>query len=171
MQKPTQEEIKSVRSSIEEEPGAPLSMLAKKLSMPQATVVESLPEEMRISIPADNFEEVWAEICTWEKVTFIVTNEGAIIEASGRLPQGKFGHGYFNLDSGTGMFGGHLRIDTLGSIWLVSKPFFKVESHSVQFFTQEGNSMCAVYVGRGPERELLEDVLGAYKSLWSKYAE
>lgn len=169
MNHPTKEQTEKTRLMVQKKPGLPLSIMAEKLEMSEAAVVEALPEEMRIRAPVEDFEKIWNELRTWEKATFIVSNRGAIIEMSGRLPKGSFGQGYFNLDAKTGMMGGHLKIDSLGSIWLVSKPFFYLESHSLHFYAADGSSAFSVYAGRDDDRNLLIDVVCAYKELWAKY--
>lgn len=170
MRHPTEEQILKVRERVNEKPSIPISLLADDLGLSTAAVVEALPENMRVGAPISDFEEIWQAMCDWEKVTFIVTNNGAIVEAGGRLPQGKFGQGFFNLDSATGMVGGHLKISALGRIWLVSKPFFSLESHSVQFFDTVGDPMFSIYVGRGADRKLIPEVVEAFQNLKAKHA-
>ena len=65
----------------------------------------------------------------------------------GKIPEGRHGHGYFNLSGGSGL-GGHLKIDDLGHICFLSLPFMGLESHSVQFFNAAGTVLFSVYVGR-----------------------
>ena len=72
---------------------------------------------------------------------------GSVIEIKGKIPEGRHGHGYFNLSGGSGL-GGHLKIDDLGHICFLSLPFMGLESHSVQFFNAAGMVLFSVYVGR-----------------------
>ena len=71
----------------------------------------------------------------------------SIPASKGKIPEGRHGHGYFNLSGGSGL-GGHLKIDDLGHICFLSLPFMGLESHSVQFFNAAGTVMFSVYVGR-----------------------
>ncbi|MGE4292636.1 MAG: heme utilization cystosolic carrier protein HutX [Desulfovibrio sp.] len=147
-----------------------LAGLADELGLPEAEVVRHLPEEMRVQAPAADFAEIWETMTGWEKVTFIARNQGAVVEVCGRLPKGRFGHGMFNLMDKGNPLGGHLFADRIGSIWLVSKPFFKLESHSVQFFDLQGQAMFAVYAGRDDKRTILSSVRDGFWGLRNRYA-
>lgn len=86
-------------------------------------------------------------MASWENATFIMAHLGSVIEIKGKIPEGRHGHGYFNLSGGSGL-GGHLKIDDLGHICFLSLPFMGLESHSVQFFNAAGTVLFSVYVGR-----------------------
>ena len=144
--------------------------LARELGISEADVIRSLPVEMWVEAPAGDFEALWDTMAGWEKTTFIARNEGAVVEVSGTLPGGSFGHGMFNLAEQGNPLRGHLMVDRLGSVFLVSKPFFKLESHSVQFFDTQGRPMFAVYVGRDEKRALLPSVLEGFMALRGRYA-
>jgi len=143
--------------------------LARELGISEAEVIRCLPEDMRVEAPAKDFESIWKTLTGWEKITFIACNQGAVVEVSGTLPNGSFGHGMFNLMDQTNPLRGHLMIDRLDAIFLVSKPFFNLESHSVQFFDTNGHSMFAVYVGRNEKRVLLPSVLDGFMTLRNRY--
>lgn len=166
---PTEEQTVEVRSIIDKNPSEMTVKIAENMGLPEVAVVEALPEYMRVAVPCENFESIWQEMSTWEKVTFIITNNGAIVEVVGKLPKGKFGHGFFNLHQDGIALRGHLKISELGAIWLISKPFFNMESHSAQFFHKKGDLMFGVYVGRDQERRLIKDVRTAFINLWTKY--
>ncbi len=143
--------------------------LARELGLSEAEVIRALPNEMRVEAPTSDFETIWQDMTNWEKVTFIVRNAGAVVEISGTLPGGSFAHGMFNLMDRSNPLRGHLMTDRLGSIFLVSKPFFKLESHSVQFFDTEGEPMFAVYAGRDEKRTLLTSVVEGFTAMRSRY--
>ncbi|PID75677.1 MAG: heme utilization cystosolic carrier protein HutX [Deltaproteobacteria bacterium] len=145
------------------------AFLAQKLGVPEAVVVAALPDEKRTFVNADKFEEIWTELVQWEKATFIVSSPGAIVEYKGRLPQGSFGRGYFNLMDKDNPLGGHLMISKLASICFLDKQLFGLESLSLQFFDGEGAQMFAVYVGR-EKKALIPSVKQAWTSLREKYA-
>ena len=147
-----------------------LNTLADELDLPEAEVMRCLPEEMRTEANVEDFLEIWDAMTGWEKVTFIVRNAGAVVEVCGRLPKGSHGHGMFNLMDRSNPLGGHLFTDRLGSIWLVSKPFFKLESHSVQFFDLQGAAMFSVYLGRDEKRKILPQPLEGFMELRLRYA-
>ncbi|MGE4469046.1 MAG: heme utilization cystosolic carrier protein HutX [Desulfovibrio sp.] len=159
-----------VQEKVRENPSVHARALADELGMSEADVVACFPETMRVEVPAKEFESLWKEMTTWEKVTFISCNEGAVVEVSGRLPKGRFGHGFFNLMERGNPLKGHLFVDRLGSIWLVSKPFFNMESYSVQFFDTQGQAMFSVYLGRDEKRRILGSVLERFLVLRGQYA-
>lgn len=148
-----------------------LDSLAHELEISEAEVIRGLPENMRVDAPASDFEAIWNTMTGWERVTFIARNPGAVVEVSGTLPEGKFGHGMFNLIDRNNPLRGHLMVSRLGAIFLVSKPFFKLESHSVQFFDTDGQAMFAVYVGRDEKRALIPSALEGFTALRNRYAD
>jgi putative heme utilization carrier protein HutX len=162
--------LAKVRAAVAEKPNQMLSDLAKEFNLSEGEVVCMLPEEMRVAAPAEDFEKIWQQVCAWEKATFIAINAGGVVEYSGAMPKGSFGHGMYNLHQAGISLGGHLFVNRLGSIWFLSKPHFGKESHSIQFYTTEGDPMFSVYVGRGEDKELLPSALKQYYDLRNSYA-
>ncbi len=161
----TEEIRKDVLAALEEDPNFMPAFLAKKLGIPEAVVIAALPDEMRSFADADKFEEIWTEARKWEKVTFFVNSPGAIVEYKGTLPEGKFGHGYFNLKEKDHSLGGHLIVSNLKSICFLNKNLFGgMESLSLQFFDEDGNQMFAVYCGR-EKRDIIPEVKAAWLSM------
>ncbi|MCL0071184.1 hypothetical protein M1N60_01125 [Thermodesulfovibrionales bacterium] len=64
------------------------------------------------------------------------------------FPVGTYGHRYYNLKSKDTPIGGHIKTDDLSAIFFVSKPFMKMNTHSMQFFNKNGNAMFRLYLGR-----------------------
>ena len=143
------------------------AMMAAQLKSPEACIVMALPENMRTFADPKKFDDIWAEMTSWEKTTFICQTPGAVIEIKGKLPRGKHGHGYFNLMEKDNPLGGHLRIDNLGSICFLEKPFFGLESLSVQFYDKAGDNLFAVYAGR-EKRKLIQSVKESFIELRAK---
>ncbi|ADU66740.1 heme utilization cystosolic carrier protein HutX [Desulfurispirillum indicum] len=161
-----------IRAIVEKNPSIMLSQLAREHGLEEGQIMPLLSPDMAVAVPADHFMDLWKEISQWKRITFIVVNEGMVVEVKGTLPQGSSGHGMFNLHEADNPLGGHIFIGKLGSIWLLSKPHFGVESHSVHFFTRENKPMFAVYVGRDPEtRQLLEEVKNHFLTLKAKYGD
>ncbi|MEF2146363.1 MAG: heme utilization cystosolic carrier protein HutX [Desulfovibrionaceae bacterium] len=159
-----------IQARIIKNPSEHTMNLAEEFGVSEAEVVRCLPDEMRTEAPASDFETLWNTMTKWDKVTFICRNAGAVVEVVGKLPQGNFGHGFFNLNDKDSALRGHLFADRVGSIWLVSKPFFTMESHSVQFFDIDGNAMFSVYLGRDAKRQILESVRTDFLALRERYA-
>ncbi len=163
------DDIKSkVAAEFKEKPDFMPSFLAQKLEVSEAVVLAALPEDMRSFTDAEKFEKIWAELCKWEKVTFFVNSSGAIVEYKGKLPAGKFGHGFFNLNEKDHPLGGHLLVSKLAAICFVSKPLFSLESLSVQFFDADGNQMFAVYAGR-ENKEIIPSVKAAWQQMKEEF--
>lgn len=159
----------AVNEALEKNENFMPQTLAQELSVPLESVISALPAEMRVSAPASDFLEIWEEISTWEKITFMASTAGIILEISCQLPKGKSGHGMYNL-MGKGLpFGGHVMPDKIASVWFVSKPLFGLESHSVQFFDHEGNQAFAMYLGRGDDRQIIPSVREKFMALKNKY--
>lgn len=165
----TPEIVAAVRERVAKNPSLMLSGLARDLGIPEGAAVLALPEEMRVAAPAEDFAAIWEEMTGWEKVTFIAQNAGIIVEFGGRLPKGSFGHGMFNLHEKGHPLGGHILSSRIASVFLLSKPFFKMESHSVQFFTETGEQAFGVYVGRDENRQLLASVKESFMTLRGRY--
>ncbi len=157
----TEEIQRDVQAALDKDPNFMPSALAQKLGISEGVVIAALPDEMRSFTDADRFEEIWKEAVQWEKVTFFVHTPGVIIEYKGALPEGSFGHGFFNLRDKTNPLGGHLIISKLASICFLQKPLFGLESLSVQFFDAEGAQLFAIYAGREKK-----EIIPAIKTAW-----
>jgi putative heme utilization carrier protein HutX len=159
----------TVRARVRENPSVMPRALAEELGVAEAEVIRALPEDMRAAAPAGDFEAIWGAMCGWEKVTFIAVNPGIIVEVPCRLPKGRFAHGMFNLMDKASPLGGHILAHKVAQVWLVSKPFFGLESHSVQFFDAEGGILFSVYAGRDESRAVLDSVRAGFLTLRSRY--
>lgn len=159
----------TIRQRIEEKPSTMTHDLARELGVKEVDIVRNFPEGMALEVPGEQFETIWKRMTEWEKVTFICISSGCVTEVSGPLPAGKFGHGMFNLRQANNPLGGHIMIANLESIWLISKPMFGMESHSVQFFAKSGEAMCAVYLGRNEDRKIIESIKQDFLALKNEY--
>jgi len=162
-------QTEKVRQLLDENPSIMLSELANQLTMKEEEVVHSLPANMAVEVPAEEFDSLWERMTGWEKVTFLCISSGCVTEISGPLPKGKRGHGMFNLHEKGNPLGGHLLVGNLSSIWLVSKPVFGKESHSVLFYDNNGDAMFSVYLGRDSKRNIIESIKADYLLLRQQY--
>ncbi|SNS07459.1 hypothetical protein SAMN04488503_2589 [Humidesulfovibrio mexicanus] len=166
---PSEQITETVRARVRENPSLMPRGLAEELGVSEAEIIRSLPEDMRVEARAQDFETIWEVMCGWEKVTFIAVNPGVIVEVPCRLPKGRAAHGMFNLLDKNSPLGGHIFADTVAQIWLVSKPFFGLESHSVQFFDAAGGILFSVYAGRDERRAILDSVRTGFLALRARY--
>ncbi len=133
-------------SALEQKKPWMLESLAREFNVTEKDVALALPEGMCAFTSGDNFVKVWEGLGAWEKAVFIVQHEGHVVEVAGRIPPGRFGHGFYNLGEGEAL-GGHIRADAVSDIAFLSMPFMGMESHSVQFFHAGGGVAFAVYAG------------------------
>lgn len=137
-----------ILAALAEKKPVMLGDIASRFGLSELDIARLLPGDICGFAVAEAFEQVWTGLAGWEKATLIVTHLGNVLEIKGRMPQGSFGHGYFNLMDKENPIGGHLKVDGLAVIAFISLPFMGLESHSVQFFNADGAVMLSVYAGR-----------------------
>ncbi|MCH5141953.1 heme utilization cystosolic carrier protein HutX, partial [Mammaliicoccus sciuri] len=86
-----------------------------------------------------------ADLSSWGQVTTIVESDGSIFEVKAPFPKGKNARGYYNLMGRDGELHGHLKLDNVAGIALVSKLFMGKEGHSFQFFGHSGRCIFKIY--------------------------
>lgn len=131
-----------VKEAVNENPSFNISALAEELGITDKDVICALPEDMVTTLPKERFDEVAAEIATWGTIMFIVQTDTVVAEIKGSFP-----------------IGGHYKIDELDKIFFMSKPFMKRESHSIQFYSKQGNAMFKIFLGRDEKRKINPDQL------------
>lgn len=154
-----------VAQVLETEPQLLPAAIADKLSVSEKDVVFALPEEMVATAPGTMAQELLESLPEWGKVTTIMHSFGSIFEVKAPFPKGKVARGYYNLMGKEGELHGHLKLEFISDIALVSKPFMGSESHYFGFFNSEGNSVFKVYLGRDKKRELIADQVDRFKAL------
>ncbi|WP_022941794.1 heme utilization cystosolic carrier protein HutX [Psychromonas hadalis] len=167
----TEQFKQQVQRILADEPGKLPSEIAQQLNSSEAQVVFAFDPQMTTRIGGDQAESLLSELTSWGNVTTIIHSEGSIFEVKAPFPKGKFAHGYYNLMGREGELHGHLKLDLITDIALVSKPFRHSESHYFGFFTQQGNSMFKIYLGRDKKRQLLTDQVEKFQQLKIKYGQ
>jgi putative heme utilization carrier protein HutX len=165
----TEQLTEQVQSMLEQQPGLLPSEIAQQLQVSEAQVVFSFNRQMVTRIDGEQTEALLGELTSWGNVTTIMHSEGSIFEVKAPFPKGKVAHGYYNLMGKEGEMHGHLRIDLITDIALVSKPFRGNESHYFGFFTEQGNSVFKIYLGRDKKRQLLAEQVQSFSQLKTKY--
>lgn len=155
---------KKIETILNETPGAVLEQVALKAEASVADVVRCLPEGQVTHFPPKRFADVMAGITKLGKITFIVHTDDIVMECKGEVPEGSFGRGYFNIH-GNSPLSGHIKADRCGDIFFISRPLMGRESHSVQFYNQDGGCMYKIYLGRDENRELIPEQVEKYKAL------
>lgn len=152
-----------VAQLIEQEPTLLPSAIAERLDVSEFEAVAALPEEMRAILPGDQAQTILEQLVGFGPVTTIVHSFGSIFEVKAPFPKGKVARGYYNLMGREGELHGHLKLDNVKNIALVSKPFMGRESHYFGFFCQDGNNIFKIYLGRNEKRELIAEQVEQFK--------
>lgn len=160
---------KEVIELLEKDPSLLPSDIAKQLDLSESEVVKALPEEMVTVIDGSKAQEILEGLVGFGDVTTIVHSFGSIFEVKAPFPKGKLAHGYYNLMGRNGELHGHLKLDLITDIALVSKPFRGTESHYFGFFDKQGNSIFKIYLGRDKKRQLIPAQVSAFNVLKQEY--
>ncbi|ABV88641.1 heme utilization cystosolic carrier protein HutX [Shewanella pealeana] len=165
MSVPVSVSVEQIRQHIENNPAAMPSQIAAELNISEFDVVSALPVEQITILPLAEKDALLAELPEWGNMTTIVSASGSIFEFKGSFPKGKYAHGYYNLiTKGDGLHG-HLKLDVITAIALISKPFRGTESHSINFFGSQGEVVFKVYLGRDKKRVLLPEQVARFNQL------
>ena len=148
-----------------EQPGLHPAGIAEQLNLTEGEVVLALPKAMVTAIDGADAEAILQQLSDWGPVTTIVHCQGSIFEVKANFPKGKSAHGYYNLMGKNGELHGHLKLDNVAHIALVSKPFNGKESHFIGFFTAAGDGIFKVYLGRDAKRQLIPEQVEKFQQL------
>lgn len=154
-----------VSQLIESDPNILPSSLAQNFNVSEGEIISVLPKEMVTVISGDHAQSILESIVGWGPVTTIVHSFGSIFEVKAPFPKGKIAHGYYNLMGRAGQLHGHLRLDLITQVALVSKPFRGKESYYFGFFDSDGNSIFKIYLGRDEKRVLFADQVEKFQQM------
>ncbi len=156
---------KQVESLLEQEPQLLPAAMAERLGVSEFEVVAALPQDMVAIAPGDHAQSILESLVGFGPVTSIVHSFGSIFEVKAPFPKGKLARGYYNLMGKEGELHGHLKLENIKHIALVSKPFMGRESHYFGFFSECGSNIFKVYLGRNKQRELIEEQVTAFRAM------
>ncbi|OIN28985.1 heme utilization cystosolic carrier protein HutX [Vibrio barjaei] len=154
-----------VAEILEQEPSLLPAAIAEKLHVTECDVVCALPDEMVAIAEGSVAQELLESLTTWGPVTTIVHSFGSIFEVKAPFPKGKVARGYYNLMGKEGELHGHLKLDLITKVALVSKPFMGSESHYFGFFDETGHNVFKVYLGRDKKRVLFPEQVEQFNTL------
>lgn len=152
-----------IQSRISAEPHQTTLALAQSLNMAEGMLIKLLPAEWVTVWPAENLADLLQSLAGWGDLTTIVESCGSIFEFKGGLPAGRIARGYYNL-MGDGGLQGHLLLEMVDSVALLSKPLMGMESHAFVFITASGECAFKIYLGRDANRRLLPDQVMRFKA-------
>ncbi|EHZ2906582.1 heme utilization cystosolic carrier protein HutX [Vibrio parahaemolyticus] len=150
---------------LEQEPQLLPAAMAERLGVTEFDVVAALPQEMVAIAPGEQAQTILESLVGFGPVTTIVHSFGSIFEVKAPFPKGKVARGYYNLMGREGGLHGHLKLDNVKNIALVSKPFMGRESHYFGFFSECGSNIFKVYLGRDEKRELIAEQVTAFRTM------
>ena len=169
MQKLSAEQQTMLRQSLEKNPGQVLEMLAAQNQCSFEDVIRCLPEENVRQTEGSRIVEILQAVAAWdESVTFIAHTPDAIVEVSGKLPNGKVGRGFYNFDhpETDGGVHGHIYYENCASIYLLERPFMGKATCSLNFINRNGGAMFKIFVGRDEAGELKQHQIEAMRKLF-----
>ncbi|HCH6187698.1 TPA: heme utilization cystosolic carrier protein HutX [Vibrio parahaemolyticus] len=150
---------------LEQEPQLLPAAMAERLGVTEFDVVAALPQEMVAISPGEQAQTILESLVGFGPVTTIVHSFGSIFEVKAPFPKGKVARGYYNLMGREGELHGHLKLDNVKNIALVSKPFMGRESHYFGFFSECDSNIFKVYLGRDEKRELIAEQVTAFRAM------
>jgi heme iron utilization protein len=145
-----------------------LEHIARDYGVSTLEVVRNLPAEQGVIAPAEAFADIMQDITQWGEILFLIHNADIVLECTGTLPPGSFGHGYFNIH-GDSPIGGHIRAENCKAIAFVSRGAMGRTAHSVQFFNATGDAIFKIFVRRDAARTLLPEQVAKFEALRGRY--
>ena len=139
--------------------------VAVELNVLEAEVIRAMPENMVTLLDASQLKEVYTHLREWGDLMLVMDVEGSIFEMVTPFPKGGYKFGYYNMSDSRTPLKGHLKMDGIGTIALVSKPFHGLETRSVQFFSKAGRPVFKAYIRRNKDKTLVAEQLEQFESL------
>ncbi|EEW05057.1 conserved hypothetical protein [Vibrio mimicus VM603] len=122
-----------VAQLLEQQPTLLPAAMAEQLNVTEFEVVNALPDDMVAVVDGNQAQVILESLPDWGPVTTIMTVAGSIFEVKAPFPKGKVARGYYNLMGREGELHGHLKLENISHVALVSKPFMGRESHYFGF--------------------------------------
>lgn len=157
--------VLSLAEVIEQHSELSVAQLAQQAKCSEAEVVAHLPEHWACWLPHEQLQWLMYDLPSWGPMTTIVQVAGSVFEIKDNFPCGKPGHGYYNLMDKQSHLHGHLKLENIASVALVSKPLRGVESYCFQFFDDNGDTIFKIYLGRDRKRVLLPNQVERFEIL------
>jgi putative heme utilization carrier protein HutX len=156
-----------VKAALEKSPNAMTMQLAKQLQVPEADVIRALPDGRVVELDIARWEELIRGFEAFEKVHVICTNGAVTMEANGTFGGFSTWGEFFNVQSPT--LDMHIRFKNLSAAFAVEKPSHMdgVNTHSIQFFDQKGDSAMKVFLNVGGA--LPAEMVAAFRAMRDRF--
>ena len=145
-----------------------LEQIAREYGVSTLEVVRNLPSDQGVVVSGDAFADIMQDISSWGDVLFLIHNSDIVLECTGKVPLGTFGHGYYNIH-GDSPIGGHIKADNCKAIAFVERGLKRV-GMSVQFYNGAGEAAFKIFVGRDANRELIAEQVEKFRALRARYS-
>ncbi|ELT89946.1 hypothetical protein CAPTEDRAFT_109986 [Capitella teleta] len=155
---------KQVQDILTENPAILPAEIANQLNATELEIIQAMPADMVTLIDASHYLDVLRDIKTWGELTLVIDVDGSIFEMVGHFPKGGEKFGYYNLSDRRTPLKGHLKVDNVAVIAVVSKPFHGVETRSVQFLSKQGRMLFKVYLRRDKEKNFFPEQLEKFEA-------
>ncbi|PJE79228.1 hypothetical protein CI610_01799 [invertebrate metagenome] len=155
----------AVRQLIQKNPEKLPAEIAAELNISELEAVSNFPEEMVTVLDGQLFGTLAEEFRRWGNVLMVLDIDGHIFELSGSFPKGIEKFGYYNMNDQDTPLKGHLKLDGFSKIALVSKPFYGLDTKSVQFFSHSGKTVFKLYIRRNEDKSFVAEQLEKFEAL------
>ncbi|EDM69133.1 MAG: heme utilization cystosolic carrier protein HutX [Moritella sp.] len=139
--------------------------VALELNCSELEVIQALPEQEVNMLPAEQAQRLLTDIADWGNVTCIIEVSGFVFEVKAPLPKGKNAYGYYNLSHDSDGLQGHLKLDNLSAMALLTRKVRGKLSYYVQFFDHKGNSVFKIYLGRDKDGQVIPAQITRFNAL------
>ncbi|WP_297406274.1 heme utilization cystosolic carrier protein HutX [uncultured Cetobacterium sp.] len=152
-----------IESLLKENEKLSLSKVATELGVSFIEVLRNAPTSRNFSV--DKKDELFEILRGWEKVFLLVVTENFVLEIKDKFPKGFYAHGYLNFHDKDSSIGGHLSVDKIKEIFIVTDVMFGRKSCSIKFFDEKAKEIFAIYVPRDENKELIKECLDSFNGL------
>ncbi|WP_375057528.1 heme utilization cystosolic carrier protein HutX [Zobellella sp. DQSA1] len=150
---------------LAEQPGLRTVEMAALLEISEWQLVSRLSAGLCRPVAGKHARTILERVAEWGPVTTIVEVAGSVFEVKAALPKGRLGHGYFNLFGQPGQLHGHLKLEAIAHVALLSRPHRGKEAHAIVFYDAEEHCIFKIYLGRDERGELFPDQVQAFNAL------
>ncbi|NAW65532.1 heme utilization cystosolic carrier protein HutX [Photobacterium halotolerans] len=154
-----------VGAMLEENPNLHAVLIAEQLGVTEGEIILALPDELVTHIAGEHAQAILEALPEWGMMTTIVHSMGSIFEVKAPFPKGKEARGYYNLMGKAGEMHGHLKLDRVSDVVLVSKPVQGNESYFIGFLADNGECIFKIYLGRDEKRQLIPEQVEKFNAL------